>query len=144
MSLSNENRKGQFELPLIAIIGGVIIGIVGLTILANIVGIRSVVKLTVQIDDQGTRLNSLLAARKGDLNMIGTLGMIKVPGFQENAELKSELDALRWNLVVLDQNNNQLRTYGEVRKDKRSFIQIPLAGVRNGGIEKGKMGVDTK
>lgn len=144
MLLSKARGKGIFDLYGLVIVGGIITTIIVLLIsisfVSNIVGIRNVVKLTVDLDDSGSRINGFLDTRKSELSFKEIIGNFRAgePGDVEG--LKETLNKLRWNLVVRDELDKDIGPrFGNVRESKGEFVQVALPGLR-----RGKIGVDIK
>lgn len=135
-------KKGIFDLYTLAIIGGLIIAVVLFVLVfafvSNLISVKSIVKLTVDVDDKGSRLNSFLSSERGGVTYLEILGNTRA-GSPPEKEVEETLEALDWSLIVEDETQEPLYTIGDVRRDAGVFVQIPLPG-----LKKGRIGIDTR
>lgn len=134
-------RKGIVDLYTVAILVGLtlplIVLLIAFPLLSNLVSVKSTVRLVVEVDDTGGRLNALLSSTRGGTTYSETLGNIRA-GSAISPELTRTLDSLEWTLVVEGEDGNTLQATGDVRPDLGFFVQHPLPGLR-----KGRIGIDS-
>jgi len=136
-----QSRKGiGVALAVLIIIAGLTVGAVLLLsqigLLYYFVGIKTTVGLIVDIDDEGTRINSLLVTDKGSGRYSEILGLASVQGSQVDTEdIEKSLEILDVSLVV---NEGERRVFqgGDVVGDGL-HIDFPLPG-----LKKGRIGID--
>ena len=105
----------------------------GVGVLHYAVGIRTNVQLAVAIDDEGTRINTLLVTDTG----AGRYGELLAQD-EAGPDVEQTLHALRFSLVVKD-GTDVIYSRGMVRDSEGRFVDIALPGLR-----KGTLGIDAE
>jgi hypothetical protein len=94
--------------------------------------------VVVEINDEGAKLASLLGSKFMGRSYMDEMGDFMINDSMSE-EMNSTLKKLGWALAIYNDNGLPIKKFGDVRKERGIFTDIALPG-----LNKGKMGVDTK